>query len=442
LQTDNKKNKTMNKNKFFNWMLMTTMTLGLSLGAAACSSDDDEDENNNNSNQPSADDPYGKHTEAGGACYNMLSLLTAVGDSLPNDWKTRQFEVMEGKVLDESTPFVRTVAVNNIEEAVDYYSSLISANLSSTTRNHTWTMQDIGTMTFTAINQSDCYATIEVDVKQLPKLQQLRLVPASAFGTNAGFDGEPYYRFGDVILDKENCYWVCVRQCYSPNEIDISHWVSFQIITSTPENLRTVTEPGMLTQKLVTQLGNQKPSMWFAAQLLSALARTDEYVSTHSNGILKDGKGFGGLNPEALTNSDLQKVSQNWEQLGIWDKIKPVNMSVSDFKAMFSQQLTYVYNRYVIKSPSVMHFVAQYSDPGSFYVANPSYFTPSTNMVSQAVDMSTYVKTGTGNVSAIGNKALVIRHKTGFNFTGAVAKALDPTRPINSVKTIYRFAEH
>ncbi|MCR4603946.1 MAG: hypothetical protein K5683_10525 [Prevotella sp.] len=429
----------MNKNKIFNWILMTAMTMGPSIGFVACSSDDDDEKKE--VTPVANDDPYEKNTEAGGACYNILSQLSAIGDSLPNNWKSQQFEVFEGKVLDESKPFVRTVAVSSMDEAASYYNSLTNRNINASTTSDKWEMKDIGDMTYTAVNQSNCFATIDVNVKQLPKLMQLQLAPASAFGTNAAFDGEPYYRMGDVILDRENTYWVCVRQCYSPDENEISHWLSFQIITANPTNLQTITKPGMKTQKLLSNLGNQKPSMRYGMQLMAALSRTNEYVSTHSNGILANGRGLGGLQVGAMPNSDLVKVSQYWDQLGIWDKIKPVDMSVASFKALFNQQLTLVYNRYFIKSNIVEQPTARFSDPGNFYIGDPSYTNASTNMANESLDMSTYVNTATGSSSSIGSTALVVRHHNGFNFTGAVAKELSPIRPINSVQTVYRFAE-
>ena len=209
----------MRKNLF--WLLTAALVTGLSI--TACSDDD------NGGDTPAINtDPYEKNTEAAGACFNILSMLSQVGDSLPNDWKTRTFDIYEGKVLDESRPFVRSVVVNSMEDAVNYYSSLTSQELPTSTKSNTWKMDNIGTMAFNALNQNDCYATIDMDVKQLPRIQQLRLVPAAAINLNAAFDGDPYYRLGDVVLDREDTYWVCVRQCYSPDKIDIS--ISFIFI--------------------------------------------------------------------------------------------------------------------------------------------------------------------------------------------------------------------
>ncbi len=428
----------MNKNKTFKWMLMAALTVGLSMNFAACSSDDD-DENENGKPDPIEETTSEEEIE--GTCFNILSILSQVGDDLPSNWKTATFDVLEGKVTDESNPFVRTVVAENLAGAVEYYNSLTGQNISTSTKSDKWSMEGIGSMEFTAVNQSDCFATIDVNVKQLPRLQQLRLAPASAIGLNAAFDGEPYYRLGDVILDKENTYWVCVRQCYSPDENDISHWISFQIISGNPTNLHSLNKSGMQTQMVVDKLGNQRPAMWYGAQLMAALSRTSEYISKHPNGILSNDNGLGGLKPGAMPNNELQQVSQYWDQLGIWDKIKPSGMSVSAFKDMFNKTLTFAYNKYRVVGNMVEQPYVRYSDPANFYVADPAYAYASSNMVSTSIDMATYVNNGTGNFSALGNSALVVRHKNGFNFTGAVAKALSPTVPINSVTTVYRFAE-
>lgn len=425
----------MNMRKNLFWLLAIALMTGLSF--TSCSEDKDDNDVTPSTNA----DPYEKNTEAAGACFNILSMLSQVGDSLPNDWKTRTYDAYEGRVLDESTPFVRSIVVNGIEDAVNYYNSLTSQELPTTTRNNTWKMENVGTMEFNAINQNGCFATIDMDVKQLPRIQQLRLVPAAAINENAAFDGEPYYRLGDVVLDREHTYWVCVRQCYSPDKIDISYWLSFQIITSTPTNLWPFTDSGMKPQTVLRNLGYQCQAMAYGAQLLTALARTREYVDSHPNGVLANGVGLGGLSPNALSTQDLQKVAQLWEAKGIWEKIKPSGMSVAEFKAMFNQPLTFIYNTYKKKNATLTIPYVRYNDPRNFYIAPPQYDNVNVDMGINSVNLSSYTTSGKGNVSGIGNSALVVRYKNGFNFTGAMAKELGPTRPINSVTTVYRFAE-
>jgi hypothetical protein len=431
----------MNMKKTLNWMLMAAMTMGLSLNFAACSSDDDDEKENDGTEAPESTDPYERDTEAAGACYNILSLLSVVGDELPNNWKTATFDVLEGKVLDESTPFVRSIVVNDLAEAVDYYNSLTNRNITTATATDSWKVDGVGTMEYTAVNTSACFATIDCNIKQLPKLTQIRMVPASVVNLNAAFDGEPYYRMGDVVKDKDNTYWICVRQCYSPDENDISHWLSFQIITATPTNLVTKTPNGMQTQKFLNNLGNQRPAMRYGAQLMAALARTNEFVAKYPNGVISEDKGLGGLSPDAMPNNELQQVSQAWEQLGIWELVKPSNMSVAQFKAAFSNVLTFAYNKSMLKSNTLEQPYVRYSDPANFFTAEPTYETATANMASTSIDMSTYVDEGTGTFSSLGSSALVVRHKNGFNLTGAAAKALSPTAPINSVTTVFRFAE-
>lgn len=417
----------MKKNLF--WLLTAALLTGLSF--TACSDDD-----NDGDITPVNTDPYEKNTEAGGVCFNILNILSQVGDSLPNDWKTRTFDVYEGHVLDESRPFVRSVVVNSMEEAVYYYSSLTSQELPTSTKSNTWRMDNIGTMEFNALNQSDCYATIDMNVKQLPRVQQLRLVPAAAINLNEAFDGEPYYRLGDVVMDKNNTYWVCVRQCYSP--IDQSYWLSFQIIR---DNLWTLRESNMLPQVVLRDLGYQFQAMAYGAQLMAALVRPSDYVSSHPGGILANGAGFGGLNPEALSLEEFQNVAQNWDKLGIWEKMKPTGMSVSAFKAMFNQPLTFIYNKYSKKLSTLVISIARYNDPSNYFVAAPQYENVTIDMRRESIDLTSYANSGAGNNNSIGRSALVVRFHNGFNFTGAQAKSVIPTQPINSVKTVYRLAE-
>jgi len=166
-------------------------------------------------------------TDEDAALFDVLRFLTDIDVSgLKSDWKTKTYEPSYGSVVDESQPFVRYVVVSDADEAYSEYMRLcfFSNNL---TNNY-----EVGSvkLTYTELNQSDVFATIDVNVPQLPHLTQLRLVPSSAIGANysSSWSGEPYYLIGDVVLDDDGNYWVCIRAA-SPGKKGDSYWASMQM---------------------------------------------------------------------------------------------------------------------------------------------------------------------------------------------------------------------
>jgi len=426
----------MKKSKNFKWLLMAAIAVGLGCTFTSCS--DDEDNNTNNSEQTDTFDPYGKTTEAGNACYNLLTQLSAIGDSLPNDWKTHNFKTLEGSVLDESQPFVRSIAVEDMDDAMQYFNDLTGIELGSAS-THTWTMKDVGSMTFTPLNQKDCIATIDVNVGQLKDLTQIRLVPTAAFPENAAFEGDPWYRLGDVVRDADGSYWVCVRPCYQPTKIDQSWWVSFNIRSNCmPEYAKA----GLLKQYLPYNLGNKKLSRAYATQLLAALLRPSELVQKYANDSFGEkGKGFSGLPEEAMPYANIPKVAASWDKNDIWSKIKPSGMSVSEFQSYFRDNLTLIYNTHHIMSATLKVDLSQFSAASDFFRNSQKDTEATFNMQTQAFDISTYANRGTGSASGIGSKALVIRFKDGKSLsnTRSNMENISPTRPIEGTTDIYRF---
>ncbi|MBQ7179750.1 MAG: hypothetical protein IJR87_00495 [Bacteroidaceae bacterium] len=411
---------------------MTTFIVGFGMTSVSCS---DDNKDINKEDQQETLDPYGKKTEAGIACYNLLCQLSAVGDSLPDNWKTQTFEPLDGSVLDVSQPFVRTIVVDDMEGALEYYDGLTDKELTSA-RIDTWTMTDVGSLTFTPLSQTDCFATIDVKVKQLPKLTQLRLVPSSAVPDNAGFEGDPWYRLGDVIRDSEGSYWICVRPCFQ--KVVQSYWISFNI-TSTC--MPDYSKSGLLKQRIPYNLGNKKPANAYAAQLLSILSRLSEFQSKYGNKPFDGEKGFSGLPDEAMSNADIAKVVSNWDQKDIWNKVKPSGMTAAEFKACFSQNLKLIFNTAHILSANLNVDISQFSDAADFYRTGQNNTDASFDMRSEIFDISSYASNGTGNSSSIGSKALVIRYKDGKSLsnTRLNMEGVSPTEPIEGTTDIYRF---
>ena len=202
-------------------LLPCTLLLAGGLSFTACSDDDDT---------PSIPNTELTDTESATAqeLSRVLSMLAEDGE-LSSGWATRTVEPTEGVVLDESKPFVRSMAVNDLDEARSYFEALSGESLAAGSTSATWQCAGLGSLTYTEVKRPDCLATIEVNLKQMPKLQVLNLVPPTAIGDNVGGFDE-YYHFGDVIEDtRNNTRWICGRPSSSANKKTKSYWFSFDL---------------------------------------------------------------------------------------------------------------------------------------------------------------------------------------------------------------------
>jgi hypothetical protein len=336
--------------KTFQWMLMAAVVCGLSLSFTACS-DDDDDKKGADAEKQSVD-PYEKQGEEATSLFRIVHLL-AQTDSLPDNWKTATFEPMQGDALDASLPFVRSMAVANAEEARLFYSSLVNEDVAEGQTTHSWQMAGVGKLNFTLQNQSDCIATIDVNLNNMPHLTQLRLIPAEATGDNGHFNGEPYYHIGDVVMDKDNCYWVCVRSAYSPKKKDETHWVTMHINQSAQKstrtgfagNLKTYAENNKRGKHVVpTQLGgSDKRMIKYFAQLLAVMYDPNRYADNYmKNAVMENG--LGDLSVAAHPMKYVTAMSNAWKEKRIWEQICPKKVASLDFRKKTS--LTFFYEGY------------------------------------------------------------------------------------------------
>lgn len=162
------------------------LALGTSVTLGSCS-DNDLDANSNGGNKDSDTtqvSQFDKHE----ALMRLLGALADV-DSLPDNWNDNNYVVAPaiGVVKDASTPHVRYVVVNNANEADRLYCSYVAETSTGTASNHEWKGEGVGTLKFEVNNQPDLYATLNVNVQQLPALEEVRFVPASAIGDNSGW---------------------------------------------------------------------------------------------------------------------------------------------------------------------------------------------------------------------------------------------------------------
>ena len=429
--------------KLSNWILMAALVVGLGMNVTSCK-DDNDDNNNDRTPEEIAQDPYEKESEAADALYRLVSQLS-VCDSLPNNWKTATFEPKAGKVLDASQPRVRTIAVHNAAEAVARYNSLTGKELPATTVTDTYKVEGMGTLQLN-VGGAGTIATIDVNVKQMPQLAQLRLVSAADMGENGHFKGEPYYRFGDVVMDEDGCYWICVRPAYSPDGKEDTHWMSFHL---TRNNIKTYNKKGCWLQTYPVDLGVQKEKMQYLAQLLAVLADSKGYKNEADTWWDNDETGFGGLQKAAMPVDSMVKQAKLWQLYNVWEKIMPVGFKpneVETFKDRFvdGDDMVFIYEKGSVSGTNLTIRTVKYKEVESFFTEELTYEKVVVDMKEIVFDVTnSYSTNGTrGNRNCPVPDAFVVRYKTGYQLSSNLFFNPSATDPIPGVTTVHRFNDH
>ena len=210
----------MKKNTLWRLLSCTLLLVGcLSFGAC---SDDDNDGGNGNADIDTEEQAIVAENE-----FARIASVLAKPTELGSDWASQTLEPAVGRPVEGNTS-VHMVAVADEKEALDFYNGLTGQHLAEGTTGNTWTYPGIGSLSYEKRNEADCFAVIDVDIRQIPTLKQVKLVPSSVLGDNAA--DEAYYSFGDVIYDtRDGSYWVCGRPASPKFGKDKSWWFSFDI---------------------------------------------------------------------------------------------------------------------------------------------------------------------------------------------------------------------
>jgi len=149
---------------------------------------------------------------------------------LPSDWKTRQFKCDQGFALDDENPTVRYVAANGLDDAVEFFSSMIGEVLSSDSigDSYEWSFPGFGSLVFTVTGDVDLFATLDIQISVLD-VTQIKFVSSTYIKSHASensYSGIPYYYAGDIIRrKKDGTLWMCVRPAGGPLKKDKSYWI-------------------------------------------------------------------------------------------------------------------------------------------------------------------------------------------------------------------------
>jgi len=283
----------MKKNFYF--LLMAALVCGLSLSVTSCK---DDDKNNNNEEEEDLG-PQATQNEAATKFWSVVGQLVDI-DDVTEDYKNGSFEPTIGEEVD-GEPQTRVVYVNDAAAAAERFANLVGVdNVDETTPSRSWSDPDVGTLTYTKGDGVTAWATVEVNIKQVPHLTKIiyrspdqndenAKKPAVAGGKIA------YYRFGDVVSrtvkNKDNTttleYWICVRPAFAPEGKPDTYWAC----VSQPLPLKNQyiwkydnvnKDKGFdvhITYVLPTGLGENKAQMQNFAEMLYAITCPDNWYN-------------------------------------------------------------------------------------------------------------------------------------------------------------------
>jgi hypothetical protein len=271
----------MKKNFYF--LLMAALVCFLSLSVTSCK---DDDKNNDESGEEFTDGPQAEQNEATTKFWSVVGELVGM-DEFTENYKDGPFEPIIGEE-DPDNAQARVVYVNDAAAAAEHFANLVdldASQINEDTPSYPWNDPDVGSLTYTKGDGTTAWATVDVRIKQVPKLEKIIYRAPSQTDSNgkAKEYERCYYRFGDVLArtdknGKETEYWVCVRPAFDPEGKGDSHWVSVSPVPA--KNQYTWTYKNVQKKKninvtrtyvLPTGLGTSEEHMQNFAEMLFAI---------------------------------------------------------------------------------------------------------------------------------------------------------------------------
>ena len=264
-------------NKYFNAVLSAIFVMGLGMSVASCSDDD-----KNNSENPGGGDDNKTEAEYEQEVlgWSLITQLTDEGKA-PNGWEDKTFEPTIGSAV-EGDPYTRVVATNTMESAAARFAELADnpPGFSENTSAYDFSIEGIGKLSYQRGSENGQYlAQVTVDLKQVPHLKKILYQTPEQSGINGSFAGTAYYRFGDVVMDGEGYYWICVRPAFGKEGKQDNHWLCLSR-TLPEKNLEPYKTSTGNQNYLPTGLGSSTKHMQNSAEMFYAMLHPDDW---HNN---------------------------------------------------------------------------------------------------------------------------------------------------------------
>ena len=338
------------KKYFFHYLLMAVLCCGLSMSFVACSDDDKDDDNLT---------PEQREEQQAQQADRFWSVVSQLANPLDetDDYADKTYEPTIGQPS-EANPYVRIVATNDLLSAAQRFAELtgttVGTDFKADDAEYTWKDDAVGTLVYHATQSGNSLATVDVNIRQMPHLQQIVYQAPEQAGTNLGFNGSAYYRFGDVIrtlnADNKEEYWICVRPAFGPEGKRESHWVSLSPLSS--ENVKVINKSGK-EYAVPTKLGIDTEHMQNLAEMIFAMMHPEEwYKNTTGNsapGVFSSGlRCFHDFSHSAdklkYHNAAFwHRVRDAWDSKGLFKKIFGFESTDEHFYSMFKGEENEIY---------------------------------------------------------------------------------------------------
>lgn len=337
-------------------LLPCVMLLIGGLSFASCS-DDDNNGGNGNANLDAEEQAVVAENE-----FARIASVLAQPTELGSNWASQTLKPAVGRPVEGNTS-VRMVAVVDEKEALDFYNGLTGQHLAEGTTGNTWTYPGIGSLSYEKRNEADCFAVIDVDIRQIPTLKQVKLVPSSVLGDNAA--GEAYYNFGDIIFDtRDGSIWVCGRPAAPQFGKDKSWWFSFYIPdANVKKDVKVTAKVDGKKQKVVVgnlpyKLNGTIDKVGVFGEMLTLIANPELYNKYATLPLLgRRLQGLGNISSDKTPEEMVQRfkdVKDYWDKFGLLIDIFPgmrkTEMSDEEMFGMLASPFTLFYAGYTVNS--------------------------------------------------------------------------------------------
>lgn len=160
------------------------------------------------------------------AVKNVLTNLAGV-EELSEDFASKTYPPIYGKVLDESKSFVRAMKADDQERALELFEMIVEQDdlLSQTSDGYSVELRlpdkvaqqgktSFGKLTYHESKDPSRVAYVDVEMPNIPNLQRIDFVPSQLWGDNSG--EATAFKLGEVARYNGFC-WLCVRENDGPD---------------------------------------------------------------------------------------------------------------------------------------------------------------------------------------------------------------------------------
>ena len=449
-------------------MLSILMVSALTM---SCKDDDDK-----LSAEEQAEKEAAEQAEKASKFWNVAGQLVGTLQAT-DDYASKTYEPTIGEPQ-EGNSTVRLVVTDDAASAAQRFADLVGLDdgvMNSETATYAWSDPDVGTLTYTKSTDGQTLATVDVSIKQVPKLQKIIYLTLAQKGDNANYT-TCYYRFGDVISraneDGKTEYWVCVRPSFEPEGKGDSHWITLSPLPT--KNIFTYTsKTNGFTYTLPKNLGVNKKHMQNLAEMLWALTDpqgweksiTDNpYTSIFNKGVPMFND-FDKALVKYHSEEFWKRVNDGWvntkvtlskgPQVDLWQAILAKSRSEMS-TALYNGGLHllcdgYSWNTTFSNSPTLYEYTYKYGRKAESNCHNVTYTKPSAqviyknepnrdieiNVAEEYTDVHPYLKIP----RFFGNEDYhyIIRHATGDELSALTGTVYNKKRPIDGFTEVYNY---